>query len=97
VLTRLVARLDQLSYYPELTARVAALHAHGNMGVAIARMLNEEGWMLAKRFMTFNTPMVGAVMVRMRLRTRQQTLATVVQRQSDEWTLGELTQLLDMA
>ena len=96
VLTRPVARLDQLSYHAELTARVAALHAQGHTGPGIARLLNEEGWRPAKRCETFNASMVGALMLRMGLRTRHQTPATVVQRQSDEWTLGELSHLLDM-
>jgi len=96
VLTRPVARLDQLSYYAELTARVAALHAQGHTGPGIARLLNEEGWRPAKRCETFNAAMVGALMLRMGLRTRHQTPAMVVQRQSDEWTLGELSHLLDM-
>jgi len=96
VLARPVARLDQLSYYAELTARVAALHAQGHAGPGIARLLNEEGCRPAKRCETFNASMVGALMTRMGLRTRHQTPATVVQRQSDEWTLGELSHLLDM-
>jgi len=59
-------------------------------------MLNEEGWRPAKRCGTFNAAMVAALTVRMGLRTRRQTPATLVQRQSDEWTLGELSHLLDM-
>ena len=42
------------------------------------------------------TVLDDSVMVRMGLRTRHQPPATVVQRQSDEWTLGELSHLLDM-
>ena len=96
MLIRPVARLDQLSYYFELTARVTALHAQGHAGPGIARLLNEEGWRPAKRCETFNASMVGALMVRMGLRSKHQTPATVVQRHGDEWTLGELSHLLDM-
>jgi hypothetical protein len=58
-LIRPVARLDQLSYYPQLVARVIALHAAGEGPSAIARQLNAEGWHPAKRCETFNAAMVG--------------------------------------
>ena len=96
MLIRPVARLDQLSYYSQLTARVAELHAQGHEGATIASMLNEEGWRPAKRCETFNGAMVGSLLVRMGLRTRKRTPAEMVQRQSDEWTLPELSHMLDM-
>ena len=96
MLIRPVARLDQLSYYSQLTDRVAALHAQGHEGAAIARILNDEGWHPAKRCEIFNGSMVGALMVRMGLRTRKKTPAAMVERQSDEWTLSELSHMLDM-
>ncbi len=46
---RPVARLDQLSYYPELMARVTDLHWQGHANPDIARTLNNEGWRPAKR------------------------------------------------
>ena len=58
-LIRPVARLDQLSDYPQLTARVTALHAAGYGPTAIAERLNAEGWHPAKRCETFNAAMVG--------------------------------------
>lgn len=36
-LSRPVARLDQLSYYPPLMTRVAALHSEGHQATAMAR------------------------------------------------------------
>jgi len=96
VLTRPVARLDQLSYYPQLQARVHALHASGHRPTAIARTLNAEGWHPAKRCDTFNSSMVQSLLVRLGLRSRLHTPSTNVSRQPDEWTLGELSYRLDM-
>lgn len=95
-LVRPVARMDQLSYYPQLMARVTALHEQGQGESAIAHTLNAEGWRPAKRCATFNRAMVGDLMVRMGLRIKQQTPASTVERESDEWTLAELAHLLDM-
>jgi hypothetical protein len=70
-LLRPVARVEQLSYYPQLMARIAALHAQGDNGAAIARTLNAEGWRPAKRCETFNAAMVGDLLVRQGLRTQR--------------------------
>lgn len=96
-LVRPVARLDQLSYYPQLMARVAALHAADHPPTAIAQMLNTEGWHPAKRCETFNGAMVGNMLTRLGRRTRHcGTPASTVLRQSNEWTLAELSHRLDM-
>lgn len=92
-LIRPVARLDQLSYYPQLVARVIALHAAGEGPSAIARQLNAEGWHPAKRCETFNAAMVGDLETRLGLRTSAPI--TFSHRRSDEWTLAELAHRLD--
>lgn len=94
-LTRPVARLDQLSDYAQLMARVAALHAEGHPPLAIAHLLNAEGWRPAKRCETFNGAMVGSLLMRLGLRSRHRTPATEVVREADEWTLAELSHRLD--
>jgi DNA invertase Pin-like site-specific DNA recombinase len=94
-LTRPVARLDQLSYYPPLTARVTALHAAGHGPTAIAERLNAEGWHPAKRCETFNAAMVGDLQVRLGLRSPPPA-AAVPHRGPDEWTFAELAHRLDM-
>lgn len=95
-LSRPVARLDQLSYYPQLMTRVAALHSEGHQATAIARLLNAEGWRPAKRCETFNGAMVQSLLVRLGRRTPHRTPATAVLREADEWTLAELSHRLDM-
>ena len=94
-LSRPVARLDQLSCYPQLAARVMALHADGHGPAAIARQLNAEGWHPAKRCETFNAAMVGDLQVRLGLRAPPPA-TTVSPRGPDEWTLAELAHRLDM-
>ena len=82
-------------YYPQLMARVAALHAEGYQGTAIARLLNAEGWHPAKRCETFNGAMVQSLLARLGLRSRRRTPAIEASRQPDEWTLAELSHRLD--
>ncbi len=57
-LIRPVARLEQLSYYSQLTKRVRELHQQGLPARAIAQCLNSEGWRAAKRRKTFSVLMV---------------------------------------
>ncbi|MCP5197959.1 MAG: recombinase family protein [Gammaproteobacteria bacterium] len=93
-LIRPVARLDQLSYYPQLAARVTALHAAGYGPTALAQQLNAEGWHPAKRCETFNAAMVSDLQIRLGLRAPSSVV--VPQRGPHEWTLAELAHRLDM-
>ena len=67
-LIRPVARLEQLSNYPQLLARVAALYAQGADRTAIAQTLNREEWRPAKRTTTFSALMVERLLARQGLR-----------------------------
>ena len=90
-LTRPVARLEQLSYYPQLLARVAALHAEQETLAAIARRLNAEGWHPAKRRATFNASMVQSLLVAQGLRSPRRCDCDMIEdRAADEWTVAEL-------
>jgi len=95
-LTRPVARLDQLSYYPQLMARVAELHAQGENAAAIARRLNAEDWRPAKRCDTFNAPMVLTLLLRQGLRSRQSAYAGMIEEGQEELTLNELARRLNV-
>ena len=95
-LIRPVARLDQLSYYPQLIARVTALQAQGQDSVAIARTLNAEGWRPAKRCATFNAAMVRELRRRQGLCAPPVGRRDAVARRADEWTLAELAHHLDI-
>jgi hypothetical protein len=95
-LIRPVARLEQLSYYSELVARVTALHGEGQQATAIARQLNREGWRPAKRRDSFNGAMVRNLLIRLGLHARCCRQTSDVARRTDEWTLSELSHKLDM-
>jgi Recombinase/Recombinase zinc beta ribbon domain len=92
---RPVARLDQLSYYPALLARAAALHQQGLSRGAIAEGLNAEGWRPAKRRQTFTADMVRSLLVRQGLSSSKAQPRSVA-READEWTLPALASTLAM-
>jgi DNA invertase Pin-like site-specific DNA recombinase len=97
-LTRPVARLQQLSYYPQLLARVIALHEAGLACTEIARRLNAEGWRPAKRRKTFTGPMVATLLARQGLHSGspKQRQTADLPRQPHEWLLNELALELGM-
>jgi DNA invertase Pin-like site-specific DNA recombinase len=91
-LIRPVARLEQLSYYPQLQARVVALYTQGEDRTTIAQILNAEGWRPAKRRTTFTALMVGRLLAREGLRSLAPARALPLVRAADEWTLQALAQ-----
>src|SRR5215470_15154351 len=92
---RPVARLDQLSYYPALLARAAALHQQGRRRRAIAEVLNAEGWRPAKRRQTFTAEMVRSLLVRQGLSSSKARPRSVTH-EAEEWTLPALAYTLEM-
>ena len=97
-LIRPVARLEQLSGYQDLMARVKALHSQGHTAADIAQHLNTEGWRPPKRRKTYNAPMVRGLLSRQGLGTgtpKQQHTAKL-NRKAHEWTLKELAGKLEM-
>jgi hypothetical protein len=97
-LVRPVARLEQLSYYPQLLARVLALHQAGQRCPQIAEQLNAEGWRPAKRRATFNGPMVANLLGREGVRAGISPTkpAPWPERREQEWSLPELSHALAM-
>jgi hypothetical protein len=93
-LIRPVARVEQLSYYPQLLGRAAALYAQGADRPTIAQTLNREGWRPAKRTTTFSALMVGRLLARQGLRYVPPVQAATLAREAHEWTLQELEQSL---
>jgi DNA invertase Pin-like site-specific DNA recombinase len=95
-LVRPVARLAQLSAYPQLCARVRALAAAGLRAAAIAESLNAEGFRPPKRRERFGPQGVLALMQRLGLdapRSRSRSRAGLG---PDEWWLPALAQELGM-
>ena len=97
-LIRPVARLEQLSYYPDLLARAATLLAEGKDPPRIAEVLNEEGWRPPRRRETFNGAMVHGLLARQGLKARRRTMPMTnhLPRQADEWTPVDLATELGM-
>ena len=90
-LARPVAKLKALSTYPDLVARVRELRRRGDNCVAIAAILNHEGWRPPKRRDTFNGPMVRRVLIGAGLIVaKPRAPRAVPQRRPDEWTINEL-------
>ncbi len=97
-LIRPVARLEQLSYCQELLMRVAELNANKKNTRTIARILNKEGWRPAKRRDSFNASMVQSLISRQGLRNSEKKRPSDgVIKKSDEWTVPELAQKLEMS
>ncbi len=95
---RPVARLEQLSNYPELLARALALHAEGKRCPEIATQLNAEGWRPAKRRATFNGPMVANLLSRASVSAGVSPRKSPAwpERREQEWSLPELSRALAM-
>jgi len=90
-IVRPVAKLKALSTYPELVARACELHRQGRNCVAIAAILNEQGWRPPKRRATFNGPMVRRVLIGAgRIEAKRGSAKAVPHRRPDEWTINEL-------
>jgi hypothetical protein len=97
-IVRPVARFEQLSYYPDLLARVVALQGQGLTCITIAERLNAEGWHPPKRRDTFNAPMVAHLLARQGLHTgspKQRGSANLALAPG-EWPLSDLARALDM-
>ena len=75
---RPVARLDQLSYYPALLARVTELAAAGRNNRQIADALNAEGFRPPKRTSRFNEGQVGTMIAQREIRGRPKGLPAVL-------------------
>jgi DNA invertase Pin-like site-specific DNA recombinase len=96
-LTRPIARLDKLSTYKNLLARIGDLRRERLVLADIAAVLNREGWRPAKRRDTFNAQMVRRLIAKAGLAApRQRRRKLEIPRQTDEWTDGELAGHLGM-
>jgi DNA invertase Pin-like site-specific DNA recombinase len=96
-LTRPIARLDKLSTYKNLLARIGDLRRDRLVLADIAAVLNREGWRPAKRRDTYNAQMVRRLIAKAGLAApRQRRRKLEIPRQTDEWTIGELAGHLGM-
>ncbi len=94
---RPVARLDQLSYYPALLARVTGLAAAGRNSRQIADVLNAEGFRPPKRTSRFSDGQVRTLIsqrgIRRQAKGRPAVLTSLA---SGEWSVPGLSAELGM-
>jgi len=95
-LIRPVGRLEQLSYYPQLCARVRALVAAGHSAAAVAAQLHAEGYRPPKQSTRFDRQAVQDLIQRLELRPRRPQRLPTVALGADEWWVGDLAQALAM-
>jgi len=95
-LIRPVAKLSQLSNYPQLCERLQQLAAQGHSTQEIVQCLNQEGFHPPKRRATFNAEMVRGLLRRLGL--SPQTLAPKPQEalNEHEWWLSQLAHHIGM-
>ncbi len=95
-LIRPVARLAQLSYYPQLCARVRALAGEGLTAEAIAVRLNTEGYRPPKRREHFGRQGIQELLRDLGVRARQPRTAPRDDLGADEWWAAALAQQVGM-
>jgi len=95
-LIRPAGRLEQLSYYPQLCARVRALVAEGHAAAAIATHLHAEGDRPPKRSARFDRQAVQDLIQRLDLRPHGPRRLPALALGADEWWVVDLAQALAM-
>lgn len=95
-ITRPVARLEQLSYWPQLKARLAELAGKGLLAPEIAARLNAEGWRPPKRRKDFGASQVQTLILRLGLSKHRARPTSYRRLGKDEWWLSDLAKELDM-
>lgn len=99
-IVRPVARLTQLSYYPQLAERLSALNAQGLTLAQIADRIDAEGFRPPKRNEHFGPAAIGVLLRRLGCRTGTPwPPARHASRQAlgeHEWLLADLARTLDM-
>jgi hypothetical protein len=96
-LVRPVARLEQLSDYPQLCARVRQLAAEGLAAGAIAQRLTAEGYRPPKRRDHFGAQGVEDLLARLGVRTKRSHVTPRDNVGPHEWGLRELAQAIGMS
>jgi hypothetical protein len=95
---RPVARLDQLSYYPQILALVTELTAAGQSSAQIARVLNDRGLRPPKRTDRFGSGQILTLARRLGLRVQHPrgTRTALTNLGPDRWSVAEIAVTLEM-
>jgi DNA invertase Pin-like site-specific DNA recombinase len=95
-IVRPVARLEQLSYYPQLSERARQLAQEGLTAGAIAERLDAEGYRPPKRRERFGRRGVRDLLRRLGAGSEQPHRTTALDLGTDEWSLRQLAQAIGM-
>ncbi len=95
-MVRPVARLEQLSYYPQLCERVRELAAEGLSAGAIAERLNADGYRPPKRRAHFDPQGVLDLLQSLGAGTKRSRRTSSPDLAEHEWGLRELAQAIGM-
>jgi DNA invertase Pin-like site-specific DNA recombinase len=93
---RPVARLDQLSYYPRLIARVRELATTGHTARQIADALNTEGLRPPKRTDRFGVEQIRTILHQRGIRTQNHSAPPTSALAEHEWSVTALAAALRM-
>jgi len=94
-MARPVAKLEQLSYYPQITERIKHLAGQGLRAAQIADQLNQEGWRPPKRCEKFSRSSITALMNRLGLTKSSSSGKDRSIPGQDEWWLPDLARELN--
>jgi DNA invertase Pin-like site-specific DNA recombinase len=96
--SRPVARLDQLSYYPQILALVTELTAAGQSSAQIAQALNDQGLRPPKRTDRFGSGQILTLARRLGLRVQHPrgTRTALTNLGPDRWSVAEIAVMLKM-
>jgi len=95
-IVRPVARLEQLSYYPQLCDRVRQLASQGRSAEAIAHHLNDAGYRPPKRRESFGQQGIRDLLHRLGASTKDARFAPAPDLAANEWLLRDLAQAIGM-
>lgn len=96
VMVRPVARLEQLSTYPALCARMRELHKKGISAKEIARVLNQEGFKPPKRYTSFGQHGVRGILRKLGLTNSKPRRPHALEVGPNEWSLTGLANEVGM-
>ena len=96
-LIRPVAKVEQLSYYPELLKLAVSLKGQGMTLQQVTDNLNQQGWHSPKLLGTFSKDMVNTLLIRNGVKTsHRRTLSAEINRMQNEFTFRELSQKINV-
>jgi DNA invertase Pin-like site-specific DNA recombinase len=96
-ITRPIANIKHLSYYKEILNHIECLQKDNRTLKEIAAILNEEGWKTAKQKGSFTAQTIGSLLASNGKKSKIKPRAHRIARLEDEWTIQELSRLVNIS